>query len=176
MKHVKRHPGRYKLVNRSEEPCEPYLSSRVPPPEGEPPRNLDLDALMESSQAWKALQAATVDSDHRFWYEPRPNWREEATIACSANDKPGGPTVNFDPCDTVFVFDIFNDPCELNNLALSQPELRESLLNKLATYRMVLSPRPRNDEVDERGQPLHHNCTWSPWVNVEPSPQKDCSC
>ncbi|XP_037502220.1 arylsulfatase B-like, partial [Rhipicephalus sanguineus] len=111
--------GRYKLVNRSEDPCEPYLNNRVPLPEGDPPGGLDLDALMVSSDAWKAVHEATIHSDPRFWSPPRPNWRQEATIACSAS---GEPTVNFDPCEDVFVFDIFNDPCELNNLASSQPE------------------------------------------------------
>ncbi|XP_037500238.2 arylsulfatase B-like [Rhipicephalus sanguineus] len=165
--------GRYKLVNRSEDPCEPYLNNRVPLPEGDPPGGLDLDALMVSSDAWKAVHEATIHSDPRFWSPPRPNWRQEATIACSAS---GEPTVNFDPCEDVFVFDIFNDPCELNNLASSQPELRDGLLKKLATYRLILSPRPSNAEVDERGHPQHHDCTWSPWVDVEPSPQMACPC
>ncbi|KAL1482265.1 hypothetical protein MTO96_033909 [Rhipicephalus appendiculatus] len=103
---------------------------------------------MESSEAWKALQEATVHSDPRFWSKPRPNWRQEATITCGASVET---TVNFDPCEDVFVFDIFDDPCELNNLASSKPELREALLKKLAIYRLILSPRPSNAEIDERG-------------------------
>ncbi|KAL1471686.1 hypothetical protein MTO96_039784 [Rhipicephalus appendiculatus] len=128
---------------------------------------------MESSEAWQALQEAAVHSDPHVRPSPRPNWRQEAAITCSNS---GEPTASFDPCETVFVFDIFNDPCELNNLASSQPELRERLLRKLATYRSIFSPRPSNEEVDENGQPQHHNCTWAPWVNVEASPYRTCSC
>ncbi|KAH6925389.1 hypothetical protein HPB50_004516 [Hyalomma asiaticum] len=165
--------GRFKLINRTDIPCQPHLNIRVPLPEGEPPRGLDLDDLMQSSQAWKAIQEATVHTDPRFWSFPRPNWRRDATITCGAYSEAAA---NFDPCESVFVFDIFRDPCELNNLAPSEPELRDALLTKLAVYRVALSPRPSNDEVDERGNPLNYGCTFSPWENVEPSPSTACSC
>ncbi|KAL3192004.1 hypothetical protein MRX96_018123 [Rhipicephalus microplus] len=98
------------------------MYNQMPPPEGEPPANLNLDVLMKSSEAWKTVQEATVHSDPCFWSKPTPNWRQVASIRCSAD---GEPTVNFDPCVDVFVFDIYNDPCELNNLASSEPKVRK---------------------------------------------------
>ncbi|XP_070378573.1 arylsulfatase B-like isoform X2 [Dermacentor albipictus] len=169
--------GRYKLVNRSEGYCDALLDSRIPLPEGEPPEEVDLDALMESSKAWKALQEASSDSGSRRHSAPRADWRREATITCSADGADDPAADDFDPCAAVFVFDIFSDPCEINNLASSLPEVRDDLLGRLTTYRAtILSPRPANNEADERGYPEYHNCTWSPWLDVEPSPRSECPC
>ncbi|XP_072145600.1 arylsulfatase B-like [Dermacentor andersoni] len=169
--------GRYKLVNRSEGYCDALLDSRIPLPEGEPPEELDLDALMVSSEAWKALQEASADSGSRLHSAPRADWRREATVTCSADGADDLAVDDFDPCATVFVFDIFSDPCEINNLASSLPEVRDDLLGRLTTYRAtILSPRPANNEADERGYPQYHNCTWSPWLDVEPSPRAECPC
>nr|XP_054928915.1 arylsulfatase B-like [Dermacentor andersoni] len=169
--------GRYKLVNRSEGYCDALLDSRIPLPEGEPPEELDLDALMVSSEAWKALQEASADSGSRLHSAPRADWRREAAVTCSADGADDLAADDFDPCATVFVFDIFSDPCEINNLASSLPEVRDDLLGRLTTYRAtILSPRPANNEADERGYPQYHNCTWSPWLDVEPSPRAECPC
>ncbi|KAH7966785.1 hypothetical protein HPB49_019539 [Dermacentor silvarum] len=83
---------------------------------------------------------------------------------------------NFDPYDTVFVFDIVSDPCERNNLASSNTKLRDRLLKKLDAYRKAISPRPSNYDTDERGYPEHHRCLWSPWIRVEQAPYQNCSC
>ncbi|XP_075554657.1 arylsulfatase I-like [Dermacentor variabilis] len=130
---------------------------------------------MESSEAWKALQEASADSGSHS--APRDDWRREATVTCSADGADDLAADDFDPCATVFVFDIFSDPCEINNLASSLPEVRDDLLGRLTTYRAtLLSPRPANNEADERGYPEYHNCTWSPWLDVEPSPRQECPC
>ncbi|XP_037576922.2 arylsulfatase J-like [Dermacentor silvarum] len=115
--------GRYKLVNRSQSYSDPLLDSRVAPPEGEPPVDLDLDSLMESSQAWKALQQATFDAGTSDRSAPRANWRQELIIKCSNDNTSEDFSENFDAYDTVFVFDVFSDPCELNNLASTEPEV-----------------------------------------------------
>ncbi|KAL1479944.1 hypothetical protein MTO96_051456 [Rhipicephalus appendiculatus] len=146
--------GRYKLVNRSETQTDPQLDSRVHRPEGEPPVELELDSLMKSSEAWKALQGSLPPISH---------YNE------AVRD-------NFDPFDTTFVFDIISDPCELNNLASSEPELRDRLLKKLATFRTQIPIDPMTTEVDERGFPEHHQCTWSTWLDVEPAEYQSCPC
>ncbi|KAH7941131.1 hypothetical protein HPB49_010301 [Dermacentor silvarum] len=115
--------SRYKLVNRSQSYSDPLLDSRVAPPEGEPPVDLDLDSLMESSQAWKALQQATFDAGTSDRSAPRANWRQELIIKCSNDNTSEDFSENFDAYDTVFVFDVFSDPCELNNLASTEPEV-----------------------------------------------------
>ncbi|KAL1472320.1 hypothetical protein MTO96_039421 [Rhipicephalus appendiculatus] len=161
----------YKLVNRSELRRDPLLDSRVAPSQGSPPETLDLDALMESSDAWRALKQASLESSSNHRSALRKNWRQELIVTCSGDTMAHGDqrvTGNFDPRDTVFLFDVFNDPCELNNLASSEPELRDRLLNKLATYRAHLPNNSVSHEVDERGFPEIHHCTWSTWLDVEP--------
>nr|XP_037275407.1 uncharacterized protein LOC119168088 [Rhipicephalus microplus] len=83
---------------------------------------------------------------------------------------------NLKPDDPVFLFDVFNDPCELNNLASSEPELRDRLLNKLAAYRAHLPNKLVSYQVDERGFPEIHRCTWSTWLDVEPAEYQSCPC
>ncbi|XP_037501647.1 arylsulfatase I [Rhipicephalus sanguineus] len=171
--------GRYKLVNRSEALSDPLLDIRMRPPEGDPPMELELDSLMKSSEAWKALQEASRDAGASGSSAPRENWRQELIVKCD-----GSPTSrddesvsdNFDPHDTTFVFDIISDPCELNNLASSEPELRDRLLKKLATFRAEVPIDPMTDEVDERSFPEYHHCTWSTWMDVEPADYQSCPC
>ncbi|KAL3221383.1 hypothetical protein MRX96_005116 [Rhipicephalus microplus] len=166
--------GRYKLVSRPSGPNDPELDTQVAPPQGQPPEDLDLDTLVTSSMAWKALQNASLDAGGRSQSSPRANWRQEAMLNCTANN--GSTQSNFDPYDKVFVFDIFSDPCELNNLASSNTKLRDELLKKLAEYRKTTKPRPSNYISDKRGYPEHHHCTWSPWIGVKRAPYQNCSC
>ncbi|KAL1479945.1 hypothetical protein MTO96_051455 [Rhipicephalus appendiculatus] len=170
---------RYKLVNRSETQSDPQLDSRVHRPEGEPPMELELDSLMKSSEAWRALQQASLDAGASGRSVPRENWRQELIVKC--DDSPSSHhneavRDNFDPYDTTFVFDIISDPCELNNLASSEPELRDRLLKKLATFRTQIPIDPMTTDVDERGFPEHHQCTWSTWLDVEPAEYQSCPC
>ncbi|KAL1441162.1 hypothetical protein MTO96_008896 [Rhipicephalus appendiculatus] len=72
--------GRYKVVKRPGGPNDELQDLRVAPPEGEPSDDLDLDELMKSSAAWKALQAALgVSNSTSTSTSLRPNWRAEAT-------------------------------------------------------------------------------------------------
>ncbi|XP_072140457.1 uncharacterized protein [Dermacentor andersoni] len=171
--------GRYKLISRPSGPNDPQLDVQVAPPPGQPPQDLDLDALVTSSAAWQALQNASIDAGGRSQSPPRPNWRQEATLNCSgtgASANNDSAQSNFDPYDAVFVFDIVSDPCERNNLASSNTELRHRLLDKLAAYRRAISPQSSGHETDERGYPEHHRCLWSPWIRVKPAPYQNCSC
>ncbi|XP_077495715.1 arylsulfatase B-like [Amblyomma americanum] len=171
--------GRYKLVYRPGGPDDPQLDERVPPPRGQPPDDLDLDALMKSSAAWKALQSAARDGGHGTSSAPMPNWRQKAVLHCSkGNESSNDESVasNFDPYDAVFVFDIFGDPCETKNLASARTEVRDKLLKKLDRYRRAFHPRPGNNETDERGFPDRHRCLWEPWLGVKPAPYQNCSC
>ncbi|XP_070396243.1 arylsulfatase B-like [Dermacentor albipictus] len=166
--------GRYKLVERLSGPEDEAHDGRVEPPRGEPPDDLDLDDLMRSSDAWKALQGALGDPNSSSTpTTPRANWRTEATVHCGGND---GSASNFDPHDSLFVFDVVSDPCETMNLASSEPEIREELLRKLAAYREVASPNSSTIKSSERGYPEHHGCLWAPWVGVAPAQYHNCSC
>ncbi|XP_049275844.1 arylsulfatase B-like [Rhipicephalus sanguineus] len=164
--------SRYKLIQRSEGQVKPLLDEHVALPKGLPPAELDLDALMRASQAWQALQDALNSTGGRSMpLDPLPEWREQATVQCNRkSDEPG----NFDPHGGVFMFDIVNDPCETDNVASSHQEERDRLLEKLNNYRTLLSPGQGDTKSDERGYPEYHDCLWSPWVNVTPSPYRNC--
>ncbi|KAH6925397.1 hypothetical protein HPB50_004524 [Hyalomma asiaticum] len=171
--------GRYKLVNRSLAQSDPLLDSRLPRPEGDPPEELDLDTLMKSSKTWCALQQASIDAGACDQSVPREKWREELVLTCNGDPdskKNEQITENFDPYDTAFVFDIISDPCELNNLAASEPQLRDKLLSKLVKIRAKIPINPMTAEEDERGYPQHHECAWSTWLDVEPAEYQTCAC
>ncbi|XP_037274971.2 arylsulfatase B [Rhipicephalus microplus] len=171
--------GSFKLVHRPESGTNEILDRQWPPPKGSPREELDLDSLMESSDAWRALQQNSFDNDHSNRTELKKNWHNDLIIECNSDevsegDQPVGK--HFDPHDTVFLFDVFNDPCELKNLASTESQLRDRLLKKLATYRAHLPSNHVSGERDERGYPEIHDCTWSTWLDVEPTETQCCSC
>ncbi|XP_049527167.1 uncharacterized protein LOC125946975 [Dermacentor silvarum] len=134
---------------------------------------------MESSEAWRALNKASFGAGTSGWFEHRTNWRQELIVKCSGNatsEDNQQVTDNIDSYFNVFLFDIFSDPCELNNLASSEPELRDRLLSKLVTYRNHIPFRCVSDDVDLRGFPEHHQCTWPPWIGVKPARYQRCPC
>ncbi|KAH6921878.1 hypothetical protein HPB50_005754 [Hyalomma asiaticum] len=163
--------GRYKIVARLKGPNDEAHDRHVAPPQGEPPNSVDLDDLMMSSAAWKALQGALKATNSSCTStSTRTNWRLEATVRCGDNNGSADAASNFDSYDTVYLFDIVGDPCETQNLASSDPELRDALLRKLAAYREALSPISGDKKSDERGYPEYHNCIWAPWKGVKPAP------
>ncbi|KAH6925396.1 hypothetical protein HPB50_004523 [Hyalomma asiaticum] len=170
---------RYKLISRPLSESDPLTDSRVPPPKGQPPEDVDLDAAMQSSDAWKALQQASRDIGSSGRSVPTKNWRQEATVKCNGQATSGDDqdvAGNFDRDDTVFVFDVFNDPCELNNLASSEPQLRDKLLKKLAAYRTQFPSHLQGMKIDDRGYAEYHHCTWSTWLDVEETEYQNCPC
>ncbi|XP_065311013.1 arylsulfatase B-like isoform X1 [Dermacentor albipictus] len=86
-------------------------------------------------------------------------WRQRATISCG-----GGPSKSFSPNDTVFLFDIVQDPCELNNVAEKHPKIVASLRKRIDAYRAVVVPA-RNQPKDPASFPEYHKGIWAPWVD-----------
>ncbi|KAK8787735.1 hypothetical protein V5799_022487, partial [Amblyomma americanum] len=88
------------------------FNQRYPVRGGRRPYN-DLDQLAAQSQVANALR--------RFYktkrlYFPK-DWRKKATLTCGKKK-----TENFSGKDSVYLFDVEKDPCELNNLASSHRE------------------------------------------------------
>ncbi|KAL1421924.1 hypothetical protein MTO96_022633 [Rhipicephalus appendiculatus] len=87
------------------------------------------------------------------------NWRDRATLKCGRRAPE-----NFSGKDTVFLFDIVADPCELNNLADSLPGVVEFLRKRIETYAATAVP-PLHAPKDPAGFPELHNGTWAPWLD-----------
>lgn len=70
------------------------------------------------------------------------------------------------PLKSPCLFDIVNDPCEMNNLAKSHPERVEILLSKLSHHINQMVPSRRKPS-DARSDPKYHNSTWTWWLDDE---------
>lgn len=60
------------------------------------------------------------------------------------------------PC----LFDVINDPCELNNLAEKYPNIVKTLQMRLHEFNVSAVP-PGNLEIDPRGNPIFFDYTWT---------------
>ncbi|XP_077494985.1 arylsulfatase B-like isoform X3 [Amblyomma americanum] len=97
---------------------DPAFSQHIPtpgksPPCGEATTAKDLDALMTSSLVWKTLQRFYSDSGG---LKPLPSgWREVTALHCNPENStlfgPEGPREGY------YLFDLRQDPCEVNDLS-----------------------------------------------------------
>ncbi|XP_049518097.1 arylsulfatase B-like isoform X1 [Dermacentor silvarum] len=124
---------------------------------GRRPRN-DLDKLLTQSTVAKVLRSFYNKNQLNF----SSDWRKRATLNCGR-----GTTRNFSGNDTAYLFDIVADPCELNNLASSLPEVVEFLKMRIETY-AAFAISPLSPPKDPAGFPEYHNGTWAPWLDSVP--------
>ncbi|KAB0799282.1 hypothetical protein PPYR_07162 [Photinus pyralis] len=89
--------------------------------------------------------------------------RKKVTIAC---DHGGGESVSRE--DTLFLFDLENDPCETKNLADKLPNIVADLSAQLLWYWEVLQPQ-HCQEPDPNSNPIYYNNTWVPWMEQRPT-------
>ncbi|XP_075534849.1 arylsulfatase B-like [Dermacentor variabilis] len=139
--------GRYKLVLDGSG----LMNERYALPGGVRPYD-DLDKLLTESTAAKVLRGFYKREHLRF---PK-DWRERAALKCG--DPDGG---QFYPNSTVHLFDIIDDPCELNNVASLHPEVVAFLRTRIGAMEakgMPLQYEPK----DPAGFPENHNGTWAP--------------
>ena len=100
------------------------------------------------------------------WYPP-PDLDASATlkylsVKCGRNFP-----VSNSHCTNYCLFNIDDDPCEINDLSKEFPLMFERLLNKLSVYkRSMVSPR-NNMTVDPKSDPMLHNGVWQPWVVLD---------
>lgn len=125
---------------------------RIPVPGGSRPYN-DLDSLMERSRVASVLKRFHHTKRFKFF----PQWRRTATVNCGPENK-----TNFVGGHPPYLFDIRNDPCELNNLAQTRPKLVQVLKQKLDYY-AAIQAEPLNQPEDPRSYPEYHNGLWVPW-------------
>ncbi|XP_077513137.1 arylsulfatase B-like [Amblyomma americanum] len=121
--------GRYKLVvtpsNKS------WKNGRFQPA-GNVSSNIDVDQLTADSAAAKTLAKLYSATETRA---PGPEWRRRAALSCK-EDEQG----NFKPSDSLYLFDVLDDPCEKKNLASERSDLVESLMKKLNAAASIAVP------------------------------------
>ncbi|KAH9364352.1 hypothetical protein HPB48_003043 [Haemaphysalis longicornis] len=105
--------GRYKIVVGQQKDG---VLERIPIP-GNPRPQQDLDGLTEQSMSAQTLRTFYGTESLGF----APNWRLNATVMCA--EECCADDTNFQSPDYVFLFDLYNDPCECNNLASTHKEV-----------------------------------------------------
>lgn len=84
--------------------------------------------------------------------------REEAMIKCGKDNQ----TTKCNPIISPCLFDIVNDPCELNNLAeIYQDKVKELIVKLNDEIQEMVSPARR--DFDPMCDPKLHNNTWTWW-------------
>ncbi|XP_077521308.1 arylsulfatase B-like isoform X2 [Amblyomma americanum] len=116
--------SRYKLVVDGSG----YYADRYRPPPGSAPYQA-LDNLLEKSMVASVLKRFYRKED----LELPKDWRERATLNCRSSKE------NFYPNQSVYLFDIDADPCELNNVASSRPDVLQFMENRLDAYQASAS-------------------------------------
>ena len=88
--------------------------------------------------------------------------RSKSTIECP------NPATDAVPCkmpkDSICLFNIVEDPCELNNVAPKNVEKVALLEQLLHIYQASEVPR-LNKPADPRGDPKFFNSTWTNWLD-----------
>ena len=104
------------------------------------------------------------------WYAPpnfNPKSLEDLTVKCNAEI----PRANITNCksDTKYGYCLFNlkeNPCEINDLSEIYPEVLQKLKSKLDYYRITMVPPRLNVMDDPSSNPKLHNVVWKPWINL----------
>ena len=104
------------------------------------------------------------------WYAPpnfNPKSLDDLTVKCNAKI----PTTNITNCksDTKYGYCLFNlkdDPCEINDLSEMHPEILQQLKSRLDYYRTTMVPPRINLTDDPLSNPKIHNGVWEPWINL----------
>lgn len=81
--------------------------------------------------------------------------RNDATVTCGTKQ---GNKCN--PLTKVCLFDVVNDPCELNNLAEKYPNIVKILTTRLLEFN-ASALAPANLPIDQRGNPNFFDHTWT---------------
>ena len=87
--------------------------------------------------------------------------RKQATLNCSTS-------ANNTPCDTArgsCLFDLSEDPCEMNDLSAEQPRHLQDLTELLKNYTATVVPQSEKRYNLVLANPARFNNVWSPWEN-----------
>lgn len=83
---------------------------------------------------------------------------KKSATECNRNS----PVTNCNPKLAPCLFNIIDDPCEMNNMAEAHPEKLVELINELNRHFQLMVPSLRKSS-DPMSDPKYHNNTWSWW-------------
>lgn len=86
--------------------------------------------------------------------------RRAATVECEVE----GQVKACQPIETPCLFNLMDDPCERNNVALDHLGILEELREEVERYRQT-AVEPRNKPADPRSDPGFYNNTWTWWLD-----------
>ncbi|XP_021707470.1 arylsulfatase B isoform X2 [Aedes aegypti] len=86
--------------------------------------------------------------------------RRAATVECEVE----GQVKACQPMESPCLFNLMDDPCERNNVALDQLDILEELREEVERYRQT-AVEPRNKPADPRSDPGFYNNTWTWWLD-----------
>lgn len=84
--------------------------------------------------------------------------RKAATVSCSNGVEKNSCDLNAGPC----LFDIYDDPCEENNLAQSRPAILKAMLMRYNILKASAVPS-RRQPSDKACDPINFNLNWNWW-------------
>ncbi|XP_067129371.1 arylsulfatase B-like [Centruroides vittatus] len=106
--------------------------------------------LLRSSYSWKVLEKeGLLYNTDKFFIRLRDNCYSDSKRNNSNCDP------NLAPC----LFDILQDPCELENIANEQPKMLEYMLKRLEKWKSSQIPTI-NQNIDPFADPALHHFTW----------------
>ena len=63
------------------------------------------------------------------------------------------------------LFNLYNDPCEYNDVSSQHPEIYQRMKTKLGDYKKGMVPNV-NKPGDKMADPKLHGGVWSPWIKL----------
>lgn len=125
----------------------------------QPPYNITAVIHSLTGEAIASLLSSSIPDE-----EEMLQLRAKSTLKCTVepDSTPCDPVINSKPC----LFDLETDPCEMNNLADSHPEVLLEMLALVGKYEATLVPQINKPADVEGSDPRKFNNTWSPWIDT----------
>ncbi|XP_066603651.1 arylsulfatase B-like [Prorops nasuta] len=147
--------GRYKLLRRAEQRGDGFYGEATDKNrEDYPP--YDYSRVFGSASALAIAQVSS-SSPNKLNRDQITRLREESMVVCQRRPD------TYADCSDSCLFDIFNDPCEYEDLSSNYPETVEKLERFLQDYdRFLIKQAP--PFTDPLSFPERSNGTWMPWL------------
>ncbi|CAL1279741.1 unnamed protein product [Larinioides sclopetarius] len=91
------------------------------------------------------------------------SWREQTVVRCKRSR---ATAIKCNPAEKPCLFNINEDPCEINNIADSFPEKVHLMLDALKDYEKK-AVKPQFKDPDPHGDPMCHGFAYVPWMDPE---------
>lgn len=95
--------------------------------------------------------------------------RQQANTECLFSAVMLNETLDVKTCDNRYcLFNIINDPCEVEDLSDIRPDVLYYLLEKLKYFNTTVVSTSNTYKSDPRAHPKYWNNYWIPWLDVVP--------